>query len=62
MQLSAPEVSALEKEPAATHEFYGTRDPNPLIAAYAKNCLLSRRLLERGSGTYSCSARQEHRA
>ena len=48
MQLSAPEVSALEKEPAETHEFYGTRDPNPLIAAYAKNCLLSRRLLERG--------------
>lgn len=48
MQLSAPEVSALEKETAETQDFYGTRDPNPLIAAYAKNCLLSRRLLERG--------------
>ncbi|HBY59750.1 MAG TPA: DUF1501 domain-containing protein [Solibacterales bacterium] len=48
MQLSAPEVSALEKEPRETHELYGTNDSNPLIAAYAKNCLLSRRLLERG--------------
>jgi uncharacterized protein (DUF1501 family) len=48
MQLSAPEVSALEKESRATHELYGTNDTNPLIAAYAKNCLLSRRLLERG--------------
>jgi hypothetical protein len=48
MQLSAPEVSALDKEPRETHELYGTNDPNPLIAAYAKNCLLSRRLLERG--------------
>ncbi len=48
MQLSAPEVSALDKEPRETHELYGTNDPNPLIGAYAKNCLLSRRLLERG--------------
>lgn len=48
MQLSAPDVSALAKEPDEVHDFYGTRDPNPLIAAYAKNCLLSRRLLERG--------------
>jgi hypothetical protein len=48
MQLSAPEVSALDKEPRETHDLYGTTDPNPLVAAYAKNCLLSRRLLERG--------------
>jgi hypothetical protein len=48
MQLSAPEVSALESESRKTHELYGTGDPNPLIAAYAKNCLLARRLLERG--------------
>jgi hypothetical protein len=48
MQLSAPEVSALDKESRETHELYGTEDSNPLVAAYAKNCLLSRRLLERG--------------
>jgi uncharacterized protein (DUF1501 family) len=48
MQLSAPEVADLAKESGATHELYGTADPNPLIAAYARNCLLARRLLERG--------------
>jgi hypothetical protein len=47
MQLSAPEVSDLGKESKATHALYGTGDSNPLIAAYAKNCLLARRLLER---------------
>jgi len=47
MQLSAPEVSDLSKESKATHELYGTGSSNPLIAAYAKNCLLARRLLER---------------
>ena len=30
------------------HALYGTDDPNPLKAAYARNCLLARRLLERG--------------
>ncbi len=48
MQLSAPEVSDLSSESRATRELYGVDDPNPLIAAYARNCLLSRRLLERG--------------
>lgn len=47
MQLSAPEVSDLGKESKATHELYGTGDANPLKAAYARNCLLARRLLER---------------
>lgn len=47
MQLSAPEVSDLNRETAATHRLYGTDDANPLIAAYARNCLLARRLLER---------------
>jgi hypothetical protein len=47
MQLSAPEVSDLSRESAATHKLYGTDDRNPLIAAYARNCLLARRLLER---------------
>ncbi len=48
MQLSAPEVSELSRESAATHHLYGTDDPNKLKAAYARNCLLARRLLERG--------------
>ena len=48
MQLSAPDVSDLARESAETHSFYGTDDPNTLKASYAKNCLLARRLLERG--------------
>ena len=47
MQLSAPEVSDLTRESAATHKQYGTDDENKLKAAYARNCLLARRLLER---------------
>lgn len=48
MQLSAPEVANLAAEPASVHKLYGTEDPNRLKAAYARNCLLARRLLERG--------------
>ncbi|MEZ6143056.1 MAG: DUF1501 domain-containing protein [Zavarzinella sp.] len=48
MQLSAPEVMDLTRETAKTHEAYGTTDGNKYKAAYAKNCLLARRLLEKG--------------
>lgn len=48
MQLSAPEVSDFASEPAHIHKLYGTDSGNELKAAYARNCLLSRRLLERG--------------
>jgi uncharacterized protein (DUF1501 family) len=48
MQLSAPEVMDLAAEPESVHRLYGTSDANPLKAAYARNCLLSRRLLEQG--------------
>ena len=48
MQLSAPEVSDLAAEPDHIHRSYGTDSSNKLKAAYARNCLLSRRLLERG--------------
>ena len=48
MQLSAPEVSDLSRESALIHQQYGTNDPNNLKAAYARNCLLARRLLEQG--------------
>lgn len=48
MQLSAPEVSNLASESESTHRLYGTDDQNKLKAAYARNCLLARRLLENG--------------
>jgi hypothetical protein len=48
MQMTAPELSDLTKETQTTHALYGTEDPNPLKAAYAKNCLLARRFLEQG--------------
>jgi hypothetical protein len=46
MQLAAPEVSDLEREPAATRELYGigARDTDD----FGRACLLARRLLERG--------------
>jgi hypothetical protein len=48
MQLAAPEVSDLGGEPKHVHDLYGTGDANSLKAAYARNCLLARRFLERG--------------
>jgi len=48
MQLAAPEVSDLRGEPQHIHDLYGTGDANALKAAYARNCLLARRFLERG--------------
>jgi hypothetical protein len=48
MQLSAPKVMNLAEESAADHKRYGTDHENKLVAAYARNCLLARRLLERG--------------
>jgi hypothetical protein len=48
MQLSAPKIMDLAAESAATARLYGMEDPNPLKAAYARNCLLARRLLEQG--------------
>lgn len=49
MQLSIPAVRDLSTETAATLAEYGADDSgNPLKAAYARNCLLARRLLEQG--------------
>jgi hypothetical protein len=48
MQLSAPEVGDLSRESPATRSLYGLDDPNPIKAGFARNCLLARRLLERG--------------
>jgi hypothetical protein len=48
MQMSAPEVMAIDGEPPSTHKLYPTSSKNKLVAAYARNCILARRLLERG--------------
>ena len=48
MQSSAPEVGDLSRETPATRFLYGLDDENPLTAAFGRNCLLARRLLERG--------------
>lgn len=48
MQSSAPEAGDLSREGPATRKLYGLDDPNPLTAAFGRNCLLARRLLEHG--------------
>ncbi|MGL4464374.1 MAG: DUF1501 domain-containing protein [Planctomycetia bacterium] len=48
MQTAAPDVADLSRESKTTLAFYGADDPNPLKAAYARNCLLARRFLEKG--------------
>ena len=45
MQLSVPEAMDISKEPASIHALYGT---TPGATSYANNCLLARRLAERG--------------
>src|SRR4029077_247118 len=42
------EVSDLSRERKGVHEMYGTDDKDPVRAGFARNCLLARRLLERG--------------
>jgi hypothetical protein len=48
MQLGAAEAGDIAKETAATQRDYGLEDANQLKARFGKNCLLARRLLERG--------------
>ena len=49
MQLSVPEVSNLSTEPDSIIKMYGADDvTNPLKASFAKNCILARRLIEKG--------------
>jgi hypothetical protein len=45
MQTSVPDVMDIAREPLAMHELYGT---TPGRASFANNCLLARRLVERG--------------
>jgi hypothetical protein len=46
MQSSVPELADLSKEPASTFELYGPDSRKP--GTYAANCILARRLAERG--------------
>ena len=46
MQTSVPELTDLSKEPAATFDLYGAEARTP--GTYAANCVLARRLAERG--------------
>ncbi len=45
MQTSVPELTDIKQEKPETHEAYGTQ---PGQASFANNCLLARRLVERG--------------
>jgi hypothetical protein len=46
MQTSAPELMDISQEPKSIHEMYGTE---PGKVSFANNCLLARRLIERGT-------------
>jgi hypothetical protein len=48
MQSSVPELASLDGEPASVHALYGT---TPGRSSFANNCLLARRLIERGCRT-----------
>ena len=49
MQLSVPVISDLSTESAQTLKLYGADDEsNPTKAAFARNCILARRLIENG--------------
>ena len=48
MQLSVPDISDLSKESPSIIKQYGADDPDPIRAGFARNCVLARRLLEKG--------------
>ncbi|MFT4539055.1 MAG: hypothetical protein ACI835_001493 [Planctomycetota bacterium] len=49
MQVSVPEVTDLSSEPDHIMKMYGADDPsNKVKAGFARNCILARRLIERG--------------
>ena len=48
MQLSVPSMMDLTAEPESIHKEYGTDTGSELKREYAKNCILARRLIEKG--------------
>ena len=65
MQLSVPEISDLSTEPEHVLKLYGADDPtDPIRVGYARNCILARRLIEKGvrfvqlfNGAYASAGR-----
>lgn len=47
MQMSVPELTDISDEPASIREMYGIKD-TPSDGGFARNCLLARRMIERG--------------
>jgi hypothetical protein len=48
MQMSVPAMMDLTSEPASIHREYGTDTGTDLKREYARNCILARRLIEKG--------------
>ncbi|MDA1214264.1 MAG: DUF1501 domain-containing protein [Planctomycetota bacterium] len=48
MQLAVPEIMHIDQESKATQEMYGLFDEFPQTRIYAQQCLVARRLVERG--------------
>ena len=48
MQSSVPELTEFKQETKATKKLYGFESDNPHTRGYAAQCLLARRLVERG--------------
>lgn len=48
MQTSVPDMMDLSSEPTTIHKEYGTDTGTELKREYAKNCILARRLIEKG--------------
>ncbi|MDG2125577.1 MAG: DUF1501 domain-containing protein, partial [Verrucomicrobiales bacterium] len=48
MQMSVPDMMDLSNEPTSIHKAYGTDTGTELKREYAKNCILARRLVEKG--------------
>jgi len=65
MQLTVPEISDLSSEPEHILKMYGADDPHDeLKVGYARNCILARRLIEKGvrfvqlfNGAYASAGR-----
>ncbi len=57
MQREAPEALDLGAESQATHQLYGTDDER--TAAFGRQCLLARRLAERGVRFIQCTHRED---
>jgi hypothetical protein len=48
LQIRAAQVGNLSNESTLTLDRYGATDPHPVKAGFARNCLLARRLIEKG--------------